>query len=144
MLADCMHFAGTEYRPTAMLTLATLTGAIAVALGQYWAGLYTDSATLADELLAAAASSGDSLWRMPLGPRAMRDKMRSPVADLRHMGAPEEPDSVYAATFLRQFAPVKRWAHIDCAGTVYNEKKEVPTGWGPMLVADWLAARAGR
>ena len=144
VLADCMHYAGTEFKPTAMVTLATLTGAITVALGSYWAGLYTASGTLASELLDASKSSEDGLWRMPLGPNAMLDKMRSPVADLRHMAYNERAGSVYAASFLGHFVSehVGRWAHIDCAGTVFDDENETPTGWGTVLINDWLVARA--
>lgn len=144
VLADCMWFTGTEYKPTAMLTVATLTGAICVALGSYWAGLYTASGTLATELLEASKSAENGLWRMPLGTRAMADKMRSTVADLKHIAYGEQAGSVYAATFLSRFVPpqVGRWAHIDCAGTVFDDDEEVPTGWGVPLLSDWLMARA--
>ena len=144
VLADLMWYTGQKYRPPHMITVATLTGAIISALGHEWAGLYTKDSVLSGELLEAADSSSNKLWRMPLDNKTMATELKSPVADLRHMVRGRGAGSIYAAMFLNHFvhSKVGSWAHIDCAGTVYNMKKEVPTGWGPVLLNDWLVAVA--
>ena len=138
VLADIMWYSA-KFRPRRMITVATLTGAVIAALGHQWAAVYTKDDALSNELLAAAESSGDPLWRMPLSSRSMSAKLRSPVADLRHMVPNDGAGSIYAALFLSKFVheDVGSWAHIDCAGTVYDKKTQMPTGWGPVLLNDW-------
>lgn len=139
VLADIMWYAGEKFKPSQMITVATLTGAIVTALGHQWAGLYSKDQKLCEELLSASKTSGDGLWRMPFDSKSMEADLTSPVADIRHLHRGDGADSIYAAIFLSNFvkeSDVGSWAHIDCAGTVYKE--DYPTGWGPMLLFDWL------
>lgn len=133
VLADALWYAKETHQPSAMIDLATLTGAIVVALGSEKAGLFSNSDDLAQGLLAAAAAEGEGLWRMPLG-QAYDDKIKSRIADMKNTGG-REAGSVTAAQFLQRFVGETPWAHIDIAGvTLSSEDRPTSprgaTGWG--------------
>lgn len=145
ILADAMSWAA-EGKPDTMVEMSTLTGATVVALGYAGAALYSPADSLVDELLEAAAESGDRLWRMPLWPDFAED-MKGVHADLRNLGS-RWGGANNAAAFLSSFVgQTKRWAHLDIAGTAYvAPRKDVvsgATGFGVALVAEWLLARTG-
>ena len=144
VLADVLWYAQERFKPVGMINLATLTGAILVALGHEKAGLFSNSDKLSDAFLKAAAQEGEGAWRMPLGP-AYDDLLKSRIADMKNVGG-RMAGSITAAQFLQRF--VKEdvpWAHLDIAGTA-SVKKETAyapagaTGWGVMalnrLIAD--------
>jgi leucyl aminopeptidase len=110
VLADALTRA-CESEPDLLLDFATLTGAARVALGADLAPLYTDDETLAADILAASAHTGDPVWRMPLWDPYLAD-LKSPVADLVNSGG-SFAGSITAAVFLKQFVTVKSWAHFD-------------------------------
>jgi leucyl aminopeptidase len=148
VLADVLAWA-MEDEPAAIVDLATLTGAIMVALGPWMTGLFSNDDALAGELLAAARASGESIWRMPLPPE-MEELIKSPIADLKNTGG-RFGGSINAALFLQHFVtnPKKKvpWAHLDIAGPAsvdrergYNSRGG--TGAGVRLLAEWISRRS--
>ena len=144
VLADVLWYAQERFKPVGMINLATLTGAILVALGHENAGLFSNSDDLSDAFLKAARAEGEGAWRMPMGP-AYDALLKSRIADMKNVGG-RMAGSITAAQFLQRF--VKEdvpWAHLDIAGTA-SVKKEAAlapagaTGWGVMalnrLIAD--------
>lgn len=144
VLADVLWYAQERFKPVGMINLATLTGAILVALGHENAGLFSNSDELSDAFLKAAKAEGEGAWRMPMGP-AYDALLKSRIADMKNVGG-RMAGSITAAQFLQRF--VKQdvpWAHLDIAGTA-SVKKETAlapagaTGWGVMalnrLIAD--------
>lgn len=125
VLADALWYTQENFKPRAIVDLATLTGAIMIALGTHHGGLFSNDDALADQLLAAGKSTGELLWRMPLAPAY--DKMiDSPAADMKNIGG-RNAGSITAAQFLQRF--VQRgtpWAHLDIAGMAWSEK-DAPT-----------------
>ena len=121
VLCDCVTWVQQEYQPTAIVDLATLTGAIIVSLGHEQAGIFSNDEGLASKLIAAGESSGDKLWRMPLG--AAYDKLiDSPIADMKNVG-PREGGSITAAQFIQRFVNKGTpWAHLDIAGMAWSNK----------------------
>ena len=115
VLADVLDYARETYAPRLMIDLATLTGAIIVALGHHHAGLFTDDETIAAQLRDAGKATGDLVWHMPLGKDY--DKMiDSKVADVKNTGG-RYAGSITAAQFLKRFVGDTPWAHLDIAGT---------------------------
>ncbi len=148
VLADALAYAAAKYRPRAMVDLATLTGAVEVALGRHRAGLFTADDQLAERLMAAGEAEDELLWRLPLTD-AYDDALKSLAADLRNCDWEHGPDALHAARFLQHFVPDGvAWAHLDIAGLSEAEEDgplaaEGPTGFGVRLLdrlAEDLAA----
>ena len=144
LLADALAYS-RRYEPEAVVDLATLTGAISIALGHLAAGLFTPDEDLAAELLAAAAETGERLWRMPLWPE-YASELRGDTADFVNW-AGREGGSILAATFLRHFARDLPWAHLDIASTAWSpvdrpHEPRGPTGFGVRLLLEWISRRA--
>ena len=144
VLADVLAWA-VAHGPAALVDLATLTGAIMVALGPTTAGLFSNDDALAGELLEAAASAGESIWRMPLPPE-MEELIKSPIADIKNTGG-RYGGAIAAALFLQRFVGKTPWAHLDIAGpaSIDKERGVNPrggTGAGVRLLAEWLKKRA--
>jgi leucyl aminopeptidase len=143
VLADAVWYCQDRFKPKFVIDLATLTGAIVVALGKDLAGLYCTDEALASNLLAASKASDDALWRMPLhGPY---DKLiDSHIADMKNIG-PRYGGSITAAMFIKRFTNGVPWAHIDMATTAWRPNSTVATipsgasGFGVRLL-DRLAA----
>ncbi|MGB7654821.1 MAG: leucyl aminopeptidase [Novosphingobium sp.] len=138
VLCDCVTWVQKEYEPTAIVDLATLTGAILISLGHEQAGLFANDDALAGKLIAAGDMSGDKLWRMPLG--AAYDKLiDSPIADMKNVG-PREGGSITAAQFIQRYVDKGRpWAHLDIAGMAWSSKPgqtwdKGATGYGVRLL----------
>ena len=118
VLADALVYADRDLQADVVVDVATLTGAMPVALGKKIAGLFANDDALADELAAAAEASGERLWRLPLVDD-YRHALDSPTADLRNIGDPRKKlqgGSITAALFLREFVGGRPWAHLDIAG----------------------------
>jgi leucyl aminopeptidase len=149
VLADALAYAVHRLAPDLLVDLATLTGANAVALGKRTAALYSDSDELAGEVLAAAAESGESAWRMPL-PIDYIEYLGSDLADL--YSAPDRgAGSVVAALYLREFTGElsDRWVHIDMSAPSWAEGNDGElakgaTGWGVRALLRWLATLTAR
>jgi leucyl aminopeptidase len=137
VLADVLHYVNTKYEPRFMIDLATLTGAIMVALGQEYAGLFANDDKLADRLVKAGQASGERVWRMPLG--SEYDKMiDSKFADMKNTGG-RWGGSITAAQLLARFVGKTPWAHLDIAGTALGSpqteiNKSWSAGWGVQLL----------
>jgi leucyl aminopeptidase len=130
VLADCLWYAQERFKPKALINLATLTGAVMVALGKEHAGLFSNNNELANRLIDAGNATGEKLWRLPLGPKY--DKMiDSKVADIKNTGG-RWGGSISAAQFLQRFVKEGTpWAHLDIAGTAMSSvDSEINRSWG--------------
>ena len=140
-LADALLYA-CEQKPDAVVDVATLTGAIVVALGSEMAGLWSNDDALAESLDRAAEAGGEGLWRMPLR-RSYKDGLKSKLADFKNTG-PRPGGSITAALFLEHFVSQgTAWAHVDIAGTVWNDKGQGinpagATGYGVRTLVNWV------
>lgn len=119
VLADALGYGIRRFRPDAVVDVATLTGAMKVALGLRIGGLFATEDELADRLIAAGEQAGEAWWRMPLLD-AHQDAVRGELADIRQ--TPSGPGGVTAALFLREFVNGVPWAHLDIAGPARAEK----------------------
>lgn len=129
VLADLLWYAEDEFKPKFMINLATLTGAIIVALGHHHAGMYSNSDTLSDHLLKAGETSEELVWRMPLG-KSYDKLIDSKFADMKNTGG-RWAGSVTAAQFLQRFVRDVDWAHLDIAGTAMGSPTtDVSQSWG--------------
>jgi leucyl aminopeptidase len=142
VLADVLHYVNKRFKPKFMIDLATLTGAILVALGQEHAGLFANDDELAAGLLKAGEETGEKVWRMPLAPEY--DKMiDSKFADVKNTGG-RNAGSITAAQFLQRFVDKTPWAHLDIAGTGMGSpqsdiNKSWASGWGVRLLNELVA-----
>jgi leucyl aminopeptidase len=147
VLADVMTYAQRELGVRRMVDLATLTGAMLIALGHEHAGLFSNNDGLAGELSVAGTETGEKLWRMPLGDAYDR-LIDSPIADIKNVG-PREAGSITAAQFLARFVEEgTEWAHLDIAGTVWSDKPGMTfdkgaTGFGVRLLDRFVEMVAG-
>jgi leucyl aminopeptidase len=137
VLADALHYVNKRFKPRFMVNLATLTGAIIVALGQEYAGLFSNDDKLAERLTKAGEATGERVWRMPLGPEY--DKIiDSKFADVKNSGG-RFGGSITAAQFLQRFVNKTPWAHLDIAGTALGSpqtdiNKSWSSGWGVRML----------
>lgn len=142
VLADVLWYAKDRFKPKAMVNLATLTGAIIVALGQENAGLFSNNDDVAKGLTDAGLATGEKVWRMPLS--AEYDKLiDSQFADMKNTGG-RYGGSITAAQFLQRFVGDVPWAHLDVAGTAMNSTKSDinrswGSGWGVRLLDRFVA-----
>jgi len=143
VLCDALTWVQRKYKPRTIVDLATLTGAMIIALGHEHGGLFSNSDELADQLLAAGKASGDKLWRLPMG-EAYDKLLESPIADMKNVG-PRDAGSISAAQFLlRYIDDGVRWAHLDIAGMVWAAKPgplwdKGATGYGVRLIDRFVA-----
>ena len=144
ILCDALHFARQQYKPAAMVDLATLTGACVVALGHEASGLMGNDQRLVDSLKRAGDETGERVWPLPLW-EEFGEVMKSDVADLKNAGS-RDGGAISAGWFLKQFVGDTRWAHLDIAGTAWNDKARPygpkgATGVGVRLLLEFLQAR---
>ena len=129
VLADLIAYAQERFKPRLMIDLATLTGAIMVALGKEYAGLFVNDDRLATELLDAGTATGEKVWRMPLD-KAYDKMIESKNADIKNIGG-RWAGACTAAAFIKFFVKDTPWAHIDLAGTAMDApKSEINPSWG--------------
>ncbi|MFY9968486.1 MAG: leucyl aminopeptidase [Roseiarcus sp.] len=129
VLADALWYAQDTFSPKAIIDLATLTGAIIVALGQELAGLFSNNDELAQRLIAAGDATGEKVWRMPLG-QAYDKLIDSKFADMKNTGG-RHGGSITAAQFLQRFIKDTPWAHLDVAGTAMGSpSSDINPSWG--------------
>jgi len=142
VLCDALTYAQREFKPKRIVDLATLTGAMMIALGMEHGGLFANDDDLADDLLAAGKTSGDKLWRFPLSPAYDR-LIDSPIADMKNAG-PRWGGSITAAQYLQRFIDDGvQWAHLDIAGMVWADKPGATwdkgaTGYGARLIDSFV------
>jgi len=143
VLADIITYGCEVYNPKIVIDFATLTGAIMVALGQHYAGMFSNDDSLADALYASGIETNEKVWRMPLHDDFDKE-LNSPFVDLKNIGAGRYGGSVTAAQFLQRFVPPKtKWAHLDIAGTTWKNSGDMQnskgaTGFGLTLIADFI------
>jgi leucyl aminopeptidase len=142
VMADALAYADAHLDPTYLVDVATLTGAARIALGRVAAPVFATDAGLSDALVAAGATTGETLWPMPL-PDTYRRALDSDVADLTHIADGVGGGAVTAALFLREFVGERRWAHLDIAGTGRSDvdagiSAKGATGFGTRLLLRWL------
>jgi leucyl aminopeptidase len=143
VLADAVTYVQRSFKPSTIIDLATLTGAILISLGHEWAGLFSNNEELAGKLQQAGEESGDKLWRMPLG-EAFDRLIDSPIADMKNVG-PREGGSITAAQFIQRFVENGvKWAHVDMAGKAWADKPGATydkgaTGFGVRLLDQYVA-----
>ena len=148
VLADALWYA-REQGATHLLDLATLTGAMELALGDLYAGMFANDDAWRDEILAASETSGDHLWPLPLHPRYRR-YVDSAFADLKNSSTLKQASPALAAEFLREFVGEGPWAHVDLAGPGFLDRsrgdfltQQGGTGYGVRLIVE-LAERLAR
>ncbi|MFG1421060.1 leucyl aminopeptidase [Roseixanthobacter liquoris] len=142
VLADVLWYTKERFKPRFMVDLATLTGAILVALGQEYAGLFSNDDELAQRLSAAGMETGERVWRMPLGPEYDK-QIDSRFADMKNTGG-RNGGSITAAQFLKRYVDKTPWAHLDVAGTAMSSpasdiNKSWASGWGVRLLNQLVA-----
>lgn len=150
VLSDCLYYTQKHYTPKYTVDLATLTGAIAVALGDIYAGLFTNDDDIADLLAKSAKTAGEGLWRLPMG-KKFDKQVDSVIADVKNIGSGRGAGSTTAAQFLGRFVncdkdiPETKWAHLDIAGVAYLGKsgtkvsEKGATGWGVTTLLEFAS-----
>jgi leucyl aminopeptidase len=143
VLADALAYAVSELKPDVLVDVATLTGAMKVALGQRTGGFFANDDALADLLATAGRAAGEPLWRMPLA-EDYEERLESKIADADN--APGGPGAITAALFLRHFTGGLPWAHLDIASVGDSpvdafEWTMGPTGFGARALLHWLELR---
>jgi leucyl aminopeptidase len=142
ILCDALTWTAQTYQPQAMVDAATLTGACVVALGKHASGLMSKHDDLAAELLGAGEQALDRAWRLPLWDD-YQAQLESGFADVANIGG-KNAGAITAGCFLARFTEGQRWAHLDIAGTAWDEgRKGMATGRPVPLLAQWLIDRAG-
>jgi leucyl aminopeptidase len=142
VLADVIWYAQERFKPRFVIDVATLTGAIMVALGKEYAGMFSNDDRLANELAAAGEVSGEKVWRMPLA-KAYDKLIDSKNADMKNIGG-RFGGAITGAQFIQRFVKDTPWAHLDIAGMAWTEKDAavVPkgaSGYGVRLLDRFVA-----
>ncbi|HYM73395.1 MAG TPA: leucyl aminopeptidase [Stellaceae bacterium] len=144
VLADALWYCQDRFKPSLMVDLATLTGAIIVALGHDHAGLFANNDELAERLIAAGKAVGEKLWRLPLDD-AYNRAIDSDAADVKNIAGDRAAGSIIGAQFVERFVNKVPWAHLDIAGVAWS-KKDTPTvpkgatGFGVRLLDRFVSA----
>ena len=145
VLADALTYTQRTFKPKFVIDLATLTGAIIMALGPEHAGLFSNDDRLAHRIAEAGKAVGEPVWRLPMG--SAYDKLiRSKIADMKNIGGPNA-GSITAAQFLKRFVEDDRpWAHLDIAGVAFQDGEQKAlapswgTGWGVRILNELVEA----
>jgi len=125
VLADALWYCQERFKPKFMVDLATLTGAVIIALGHDYAGLFSNNEDLAQALGDAGKAEGEQLWRLPLPPQYEK-QIESPAADMKNVGG-RPAGSITAALFIQKFVNGLPWAHLDIASTAWKKPSTNPT-----------------
>ncbi len=145
ILADALAYA-VELGADRIVDLATLTGAVVIALGSSFAAVISNDDGLAGEVVRAGERSGELAWRLPLHPE-FKELMKGTVADLSNLGAKRKAGTITAASFLEEFVEETPWAHVDIAGTAWDVGREYTgtdaSGYGVRLLVELVRQQAG-
>ncbi len=145
ILADALSYA-VELGADRIVDLATLTGAVIVALGSTYAGLISNDNALAAEVEGAGGRTGELAWRLPLHPE-YKDLTKGTAADLTNASSKRKASTIYAGSFLEEFVDDKPWVHLDIAGTAWDVGREYtgkgPSGFGTRLLVDLARSLSG-
>jgi leucyl aminopeptidase len=138
ILADALAYA-VEQGAERIVDLATLTGAVLIALGSTYAAVISNDDALAEEVLRAGAETGELTWRLPLHPE-YKELMKGTVADLSNLGKQRKAGTITAAAFLEEFVGETPWAHVDIAGTAWDVGRDYTgkdaSGFGVRLLVE--------
>lgn len=142
VLADVLWYVQETFKPTCMVDLATLTGAIVITLGDQFAGLFSDNDDLAQALKQAGHKVHERLWQLPLHKDYDKD-IDSDIADMKNIGSGRKAGSITAAQFLKRFTNNVPWAHIDIAGIAWHDKpsslhEKGASAFGVRLLNQWI------
>lgn len=152
VLADALHYTRTKFNPKFIIDLATLTGAVIVALADVHAGLFSNDDELAKQLESCGSLTGETLWRLPLG-ESYDEMINSDIADMKNVGSGRGAGSTTAAQFLKRFIGDKdsetKWAHLDIAGVAWKGKGDAlatkgATGFGLRLLNELVRLYEGK
>ena len=145
ILADALSYA-VELGADRIIDLATLTGAVLIALGSTYAALISNEDAFAGQVEAAAERTGELAWRLPLHPE-YKDLTKGTAADLTNASAKRKAGTIYAGSFLEEFVDGRPWVHLDIAGTAWDVGREYvgkgPTGYGVRLLIDLARSLSG-
>jgi leucyl aminopeptidase len=145
ILADALAYS-VELGADRIVDLATLTGAVLIALGSTYAALISNDDAFAAEVQAAAERTGELAWRLPLHPE-YKELTKGTAADLTNAAAKRKAGTIYAGSFLEEFVDGKPWVHLDIAGTAWDVGREYvgkgPSGYGVRLLVDLARSLAG-
>jgi len=141
VLCDLLTYV-ERFKPAAVVDIATLTGACVIALGNVNSGLFSNTDSLAGELLAASRAASDAAWHMPLG-EDYQEQLKTNFADMANIGTPSNAGAITAACFLARFTKAYTWAHLDIAGTAWKSgAAKGATGRPVPLLSQFLIQRA--
>ena len=147
ILADALTYCVRELGAERVVDIATLTGAVLIALGSTYAGLMSNDDDWAQSVLDAASDSGELAWRLPLHPE-YKQITKGTVADLTNASAKRKAGTIYAGSFLEEFVDDVPWVHLDIAGTAWDSEREYagkgPTGFGVCLLVGLATELAQR
>lgn len=143
VLADALHYTNIKFKPKFIVDLATLTGAIIVALADVYAGLFCNDDNLAKEIEACGTKVGERAWRLPLG-EEYDEMINSDIADMKNVGSGRGAGSTTAAQFLKRFVGETKWAHLDIAGVAWKGKGDAlavkgASGYGLRLLNELVS-----
>lgn len=138
ILCDALTYA-QQFKPKALIDIATLTGAVIVGLGRHPSGLMSNNEELAANLIASGEHSGDRVWRLPVW-EEYTEQLKSPFADLQNIGG-RDAGTITAGCFLGEFTHGVAWAHLDIAGTAWKTRKEGATGRPVPLLVDYIMSQ---
>ena len=144
VLADALHYTNIKFKPKFIVDLATLTGAIIVALADVYAGLFSNDDDLAKKLENCGEFTGERVWRLPIGVE-YDEMINSDIADMKNVGSGRGAGSTTAAQFLKRFVGETKWAHLDIAGVAWKGKGDAmaikgATGFGLKLLDALVAS----
>ncbi len=147
VLADVLWFVKEKYKPKLMVDLATLTGAIIVALGDRYAGLFSNNDKLAEQLYESSKDTNELIWRLPLD-KDFDKLLNCQIADMKNITGARGAGSITAAQFLQRFVGDVAWAHLDIAGTTWSKKgtdfsRPGGTGFGVRLLDNFVKKNYG-
>ena len=147
VLADVLWYVKEKFKPRYMIDLATLTGAIIVALGDRYAGLFSNNDKLANDLLDASKKTGELIWRLPMD-KKFDQLLNCPIADMKNITGTRGAGSITAAQFLKRFVGDVPWAHLDIAGVTWSKKgtdlsRPGGTGFGVRLLENLVTGKNG-
>ncbi len=147
VLADVLWYIKEKYKPKLMVDLATLTGAIIVALGERYAGLFSNDDDLAEKLCESSKETQELIWRLPLD-KDFDKLLNCQIADMKNITGTRGAGSITAAQFLKRFVGDVAWAHLDIAGTTWSKKgtdfsRPGGTGFGVRLLDNFVKKNYG-
>lgn len=138
VLADALHYTNTKFKPKFIVDLATLTGAIIVALADVYSGLFSNDDELSNKIMKCGEATGERAWRLPMG-EEYDSMINSDIADMKNVGSGRGAGSTTAAQFLHRFVGKTKWVHLDIAGVAWKGKGDAmavkgASGYGVKLL----------